>query len=434
MFQKIKSFLLENQTVRQTVAKNTFWLAVSNIGGRLLRAVIIIYAARVLGAAEWGVFSYAIGLAALLTIFTDLGIGPTITRETAKIADPGYKTRILSTAFFIKLAILAIGVNLVLFIAPHFTSIEKAKMILPIIAFVLIFDSLRQFGFSLIQALERMEWEAGLYLITNVAIVAFGFLFLTASPTVSSFTYAYALGTGVGMAATYFVLKDKLTGLFTQFSRKLVRTIFSSAWPFAVSTTMAGLMINTDIILIGYFLRAEDVGFYSAADRITQILYLLPAILAAATFPTIARLTSEGTRVQTALERSMGIAFMLALPLALGGLLVAPDLVTLLFGNSYLPATLSLQILFLTMMLNFPSVFLMNAIFAFNEQKKLVLFAVIGGATNVILDLILIPFFGIAGSAWATFIAQLVSNIYLWRVMKKIGHFAILPRLVRIIP
>lgn len=68
MLKRIKSFLFENQTVRQTVAKNTFWLTVSNVGGRLLRAVIIIYAARVLGAGEWGAFSYAITLAAFLTV------------------------------------------------------------------------------------------------------------------------------------------------------------------------------------------------------------------------------------------------------------------------------------------------------------------------------------------------------------------------------
>ena len=49
------------------------------------------------------------------------------------------------------------------------------------------------------------------------------------------------------------------------------------------------------------------------------------------------------------------------------------------------------------------------------------------------MDLLLIPAFGIAGSAWATLTAQLLSNIYIWVVLKKTNYFSILPRLKRII-
>src|SRR5947208_760670 len=71
MWKKIKAFLFYNRTTRQTIAKNTFWLAVSNFGGRLLRAVVIIYGARILGASEYGLFSYAITLSAFVSIFVD---------------------------------------------------------------------------------------------------------------------------------------------------------------------------------------------------------------------------------------------------------------------------------------------------------------------------------------------------------------------------
>ena len=68
MFKKIKQFLFKNSSAKQTVAKNTFWLSVSNFGGRIIKAVIIIYAARVLGTAGYGVFSYALTLASFLTL------------------------------------------------------------------------------------------------------------------------------------------------------------------------------------------------------------------------------------------------------------------------------------------------------------------------------------------------------------------------------
>ncbi|MEK7574274.1 MAG: oligosaccharide flippase family protein, partial [Patescibacteria group bacterium] len=63
MISKLKNFLFQNLTPRQTVAKNIFWLSLSQIGSRFFRAIIIIYAARVLGAAEYGIFAYVLAFA-----------------------------------------------------------------------------------------------------------------------------------------------------------------------------------------------------------------------------------------------------------------------------------------------------------------------------------------------------------------------------------
>jgi O-antigen/teichoic acid export membrane protein len=85
------------------------------------------------------------------------------------------------------------------------------------------------------------------------------------------------------------------------------------------------------------------------------------------------------------------------------------------------------------MLIDFPAVILSSAIFAYNSQRSIVIYSLIGGVSNVILDLILIPSFGIVGSACATLIAQFISNNYLWRKMKAINHFVIMPYLKNII-
>ena len=57
----------------------------------------------------------------------------------------------------------------------------------------------------------------------------------------------------------------------------------------------------------------------------------------------------------------------------------------------------------------------------------------IGGLSNIILDLILIPRFGIVGSAWATLFAQVLSVAYLWRVIRSVSRPKVLPHLKKII-
>jgi O-antigen/teichoic acid export membrane protein len=433
MWAKIKEFLFQNRTNRQTVAKNTFWLGVSNIGGRALRAVIIIFSARLLGAADWGVFSYALTLAAFLTTFIDLGVNQIIVRELVKNQEPAGRIRIISTAFFIKMILLAFGILVVLGIAPHFATLEGAADILPWVALILAFDSLRDFGSALCRALERMEWEATLALITNLVIVAAGFLLLSASPTVHSLALAYAIGTGIGMAATFVALRRQLGGLLSNFHRPLVRLIALAAWPFAISGLLGALMINTDILVIGWLLSAADVGFYSAAQRIVQILYILPNILAVSALPTFSRLAGrDPQKFRRVLEGLMALAFLIAIPLMVGGALLGSRIIALLFGPEYAPATLSFQILMITLVVDFPAVLLANAIFAHDRQKNLIIYAAIGGFANLTLDLLFIPRWGIAGAAAATLFCQIASNIYLWSVMKKLSPFQVIHRLRKI--
>jgi len=431
---RAKSLLFTNQSTRQTVAKNTIWLTVSQFGGRLIRAVIVIYAARILGAAEWGVFSYAVGLAAILTIFTDLGIGAILTREASRIGEGERKSRLIGTAFFIKLALLAAGIIIIIAGAPYLTSISEVRHLLPWVALILAFDTLREFGFSLIRALEKMEWEAGLFLFTNAMIVIAGIVALKISGTVAAFTIAYAIGTGAGMVATFYFLRTRLSKIFSHFDAKLVRPIITSAWPFAVSAVLGGLMINTDILIIGFFGTAEAVGFYSAAQRPILLAYLLPAIFAASTFPAFSRFANgEPKKMRALFERTVGVAFLIGFPLVLGGIILAPDLINLVFGEAYRAAIAPFQVLLLTLLVNFPSVILTNALFAHNRQKNLLLFAAIGGLGNVLFDILLIPQFGILGAAWATLFAQILGNLYLWRAMQNIERLP-LPGLTKIAP
>ena len=104
MFKKIKEFLFENKNSRQTIAKNSFWLSLANFGGRAIKAAIIIYAARVLGAAGYGVFSYVITLAGFFSLFMDPGINNVLIREGAKVSE-GERAKTFGTIFIIKLGL-----------------------------------------------------------------------------------------------------------------------------------------------------------------------------------------------------------------------------------------------------------------------------------------------------------------------------------------
>jgi O-antigen/teichoic acid export membrane protein len=432
MLQKIKEFLLKNSTAKQTVAKNTIWLSVSNFGGRLIKAIIIIYAARLLGTAGYGVFSYAITLAGFLTLFMDPGINGILIRDAAKVDDDERRT-IFGTMFVMKVVLLLIGVAVILFIAPLFSTLPGAKVLIPIVAIVLALDTLREFFFSLIRAMENMQWEAAIFLLTNVGIVVFGFIFLYMAANAQSFGWGYVVGDAIGTVAAVIALRGYFKKIFARFDLARVMPILKAAWPFAISGALGLLFTNSDILIISWMRSASDVGVYSAAIRIIQTFYLVPGIIQFATLPLISRLAkNDNVRFRSAFERTLGMIFLASIPLSLGGIVLGTQIMSFVFGAPYAAGGLAFKILAATLMFDFPAAIIINALFAYEHQRALIVSSALGGVVNVGLDLALIPFFGITGSAIATLIAQAVNNGYLWHAMKKVNPFTVMGRLKKI--
>jgi len=432
-FQRIKSFLLYNKNTRQTVAKNTFWLSVSQLGSRLIRAVIIIYAARVLGAGEYGIFNYVLGFAGFFTLFADVGINSLLTRDIAQ--NPEKRAEFFSNSFWIKIGLLAITAILVIFVAPHFTSIKEAQLLIPLVAILVIADGIREFCIAFLRGIEKMEAEAFIVTIMNISIMVAGFVILSINQTAKALLITYITSVVVTSSIALIMLRKYFAQIFLHIKKERIFYVLRSAWPIAFAGIFGILMLNTDTIMLGWWVTPEQIGYYSAGQRIIQVLYTLPALLASATFPALSRAIQKKNHQQEKVvnEKSMTLIYAIGAPLITGGLLTAKPLISLLFGPEYLPGTLAFQILLVGILIQFPGVFLSNLVIARNKQKKAILFTALGAFTNIGLNILLIPPFGIAGCAAATFVSLLSNFGLLWIFLKKDDNFQILPNIKKII-
>lgn len=431
MLNKIKTLLFENQNHKQTIAKNTFWLFFGQIGGRVLRAILIIFAARVLGPESWGAFSYATTLAVFLLLLSDIGVSAIVTRESAR--NPELSHQYFSTAFFLKISFLLVGVSFLIFGGPLITNIPEARSLLPLIAILLIFDSIRNFGFTISRAMEKMQWEAINEIATNFLIIIAGFYFLTTAPSSAGLTLAYVLGTGLGMIFTIILLKDYFKNIFTHFQYRLIRPIISSSLPFALASFLGAIMINTDLIMLGWLRSPAEVGFYSAAQKPIQVLYTLASLFAVSLFPVLTKFAAEKERSKKLLENSIITSLFFALPITFNGLILSQPLINLLFGSEYAPANAAFQILILTLPIIFSSVIISNSLLAHDQQNKFIWFSALGAIGNVVFNFLLIPILGILGCALSTLITQIIANSFIWKKMKETVNFSIVKKTLKIV-
>lgn len=429
---RLRSLLFENRSLKQTAFRNTFWLTVSNFSGRLIRALLLIYVARVLGTAGYGIFSYAVGISALFSIFSDIGVNGILTREGAR--HPKAFPEYLATSLVLKIILLFIT-NIILFVAvPYATKVPEALALLPLAALLVTSDGLRDLTFSITRAGEKMHIEAAITLTTNIAITIAGLGLLFWSPTPKSLMAGYTIGSVIGTTTAFWILRQHFRGFWEHIRPHLMKPILKEGLLFGMMGLLGTIMLNTDMVMIGWLGNANALGLYSASQRPVQLLYVFPLIMSTALFPAFSRFAEfEKGRFRSLLERAISFGLLVAIPLVFGGLALGDGVIMLLFGNQYAGAVLPFYILLTTILITFPGVFIGNAIFAMNEQRLFTLFFALGTIFNVGFNYLLIPRWGIAGSAVATVAAQFFSNGFTWWKLRKMTGFRTLPYIGRII-
>lgn len=411
--------------------KNTFWLTFGEIIGRLLRIVLVLYAARVLGAANWGVFSYALSMAAMFTVLADIGLGAVMTREIVK--DPDNKNQYLSNSLIIKIVFILLVSMIIILVAPLFTNLVLSTGLLVFVALLVMADNLRLYTASLNRALEKMHLEAVTNIVTQFLIMALGLWVLMNKPTAENLAVTYVIGSFIGLIFSIWTVRHHIKDFFGKLNKALVKKLLQASWPIALLGLLGSVMLNTDIIMLGWMRSAEDIGYYSSAQKIIFTLYVLPALIGSAAFPSLARMANKNKEeFGSLLEKSIKISLLIAAPIAIGGFIIGPELVTTFFGKEYMAAASVFRILLLSLVINYPTTILGNALFAYNQEKEFMKYSGIGAIANIIFNFMLIPVWGINGAAIATVFTQFISSGLMWIKMKKVNNFSVMNKTFKI--
>jgi O-antigen/teichoic acid export membrane protein len=386
---------------------------------RFLKLILFVYAARKLGTSEWGIFSYALALMSTFEIISDIGVNSVILRETARKAENAKEY--ISTSFFLKLGLSLIS-SLALFSLYFIMKNNDAvKILMPITAIMLFFDSMGEFGYSLNRAFEKMELEAIIKIVTTALLVILGFVFIANHPKAISISYAYFISGILETVIMYYILRPHFKDLVSTFNQKLLPYIFKEAWPIATVTIIGTIMANIDMVMLGWYTNPHNIGLYSAAQKPVQIIYLLPSLLSTAIFPAFSRLAlTNKEKIKDLIKKSFNFSIITALLINVGVLLIGGPVFKLAFGKQYIEAIPLFKIMSLAIITGAPGIIISNALFALGEQKKLIQFISVTLIIDIILCLLLIPRYGIYGASISVTVSQTVGNIFLIIWSKKI--------------
>ncbi|KTF13163.1 flippase [Pseudoalteromonas sp. H103] len=393
---------------------NITWLFGEKVITMGLALLVSIVLARYLGASEFGRLNYLISFIAILVPFSTLGLNAIVVRELVnEKRDQGI---ILGTALMLRslgglVAIIIIIVTSLIF--EQKLLISSNWLILGAIGSS--FSSLLLFDFYF-QSIVQSQYVVKTRLIVLGLSSGIKMLAVYNSTSLEVFLSLIVLepvATGI-VLYSFFKFKKTKKILF-KFDFTYAKELFSQSKWLILSGFMAVVYLKVDQLMIGEMLGSEELGVYSVAVRMSEVWYFFPTAIVASFFPKLLKSRLDPVMYQYNLQRVCDVLFWFGVLVAISITLISTLLIDVLYGEMYSFASQVLNIHIWAGVFIFMRALLSKWLIAEGLLKFSLLTHGIAAITNIILNYIWIPQFGIIGAAWATFISYALSSyLVLW--------------------
>lgn len=385
--------------------------ATASAGSAGLLLVLLLVAGRFLSVDDYGRFSYALAIATVIETVMDIGLAHVTVREVAR--DHRGAPALLRHVLGLKLAWITGGLLLIATVP----TLLRTDLVVARLCYALgISAAIRSYFLTArgyLQGLNRFDLEALVVVSDRVLLLGLGVFALAAYHDVVALGIAFVVARIV-MGAGVTILLGRLTahagGARPTFDRQVWKDLQAAALPLGFFMISLNLYNYVDTVILGATRSNVETGWYSAAYRIYEGITYPPSIVAALVTPRLSYLfVHDRSRVRAMVNRSVAAAALLGIVLGGTVALAARPIVHLLFGDAFEEAVAPLRVLSGGALFIFCTWILHGVAVATNLDRRLLLTTAIGLATNVVLNLVLIPRWGITGAASATVAAEAVT-------------------------
>jgi O-antigen/teichoic acid export membrane protein len=392
----------------QRILKNATALYVAEVVARATLLIQLVLVARTLGATEYGKQALVLSVLAIAANFTDFGFSLLGVKLIA--AKPHEINRIGSGMLVIKLAVgVVTALAIIAFVIVTPVPADLTWMYI-LSALTLITTAYTTSMSSIFRGYEIMQYDA---------YGRIGIAFLTTGLGALLLSMGYGIVTMVAMTSALTIV-NALYMYWINTRRKLFRfqrpdnnqeiiDLFKLALPFVALTVLVAISYRVDTVILGLFESTDAVGQYNAGYRIFELFLIVPAIFAGVLLPaTSARLHTDTTAVQTLTMTAVRYFSYLCFPLAVGLSLLAGPIITMFYGSKYPDSIVVLQVMSFTLIPAFIAHITANVFHASSRPQLNTYIALFSVIFNVVVNLLLIPMFGLVGAAITSVATQLV--------------------------
>ena len=377
---------------------------------------ITMWLARYLGPEQFGTWNYVLAYIAIITAISTLGLDSIIIRDIVKW--PNEKNFILGSAFLLRIgsALIALiaSVSISYFINADNTTVKLMISIMSLSLFFQAFDVIDFYFQSQIKVKYIVFARNSAFIISAILKI----LLIVEGASLVMFAYVFAgefVMSGLLLLLFYRVTGNKLLGW--KINKSTTFRLLRDGWPLFLAFISSVLYLKADQIMIGQMLDIQSVGMYSASLRIYEIPFSILIIITSSIFPKIIEIYERDKELFFKRYSQITTLYtMCSLVLLIIFVFWGKFFIELLFGENY-DSSYSVLIVHTIALIFVFNGMLRSSYLSITANEKIIFYtSLISSFLNIILNYLLIPFYGIIGAAIATAITQamalLVSNLF----------------------
>jgi O-antigen/teichoic acid export membrane protein len=394
----------------------------------LLGLLLTILIARTMGPEGQGIYSLIILLPTLLTTFLNLGIGTSAVyyaNLNVFSLHSIVKTNGLLGLALSGISIIGGSIIILFFSDVFFNGVSKEYLFL--ILFVTPIMFLNIVLQTIFQGKQDFKSFNAVLLggqFVNLLIAFIGLYIFSFG--MEAAILSYIIGQTVSFIFILILLKKKHR---VQLKKgKLDKTYIGKALNFGlkshISNILAFLNYRSDILLLSFFLNPAAVGLYTVAVNIVERLWIISNSISTVLFPKIASLDNDETKNQLTAFISRQ-SFIITIVISIFLVFISEPIILLLFGEEYRKSVPVLLWLLPGIISGSVSKIIAND-FAGRGKPELNLYvSIVTVSINILLNIILIPRFGMIATAFASSATYTLNLIVKLFIFKRITHYSI---------
>lgn len=410
---------LEGRQSLREIIDNTGWLFLDKILRMGVGIIVSIWVIRYLGPDRFGQLSYATAFVGLFSAFASLGLDGIVVRELVR--KPEDAPEILGSSFFLRIgggaATLLIS-SLAILLLRH--DEPQSLLLVAILASGTIFQAFDVIDFwfqSQVQSRYTVLARNSAFL--TISCIKIGLILGHASLVM----FAWAALAEIILAATGLGIAYRKSGHSIRAWRGTVNrctALLSDSWPIILSGLSVAVYMKIDQIMLGEMIDNGAVGIYTSATKLSEIWYMIPMIIVSSIFPALIQSREKDEalyyrRITRLFSLMAAISLMIALPMSL----CSTWLVVALYGSHYQAAGPVLAVHIWSSLFVFYGVAQSPWDLTENLNRLAMIRIILGATANVLLNLVLIPSYGVLGAAIATVLSQSLAAMFLNLIHEK---------------
>jgi len=402
------------------VAKNSSFIFLTNLFSKILTLVLIIVLARYLGVEGYGKFSFVISFVGLFAVFGNFGLGlllkRLVAREKKKVHYYFSNALVISGLFnFLTFCVIILVANILRYDATTIGLIIVG-------ALFIVFQNIKFPFQSVYEAFERMQYVFWTRMTKAVLRLLLVLLFIFLGRGILEILLIYAF-VEIVMVLIDLWLYNRYIGKITFMpDKKAWWSLIKQAAPFGVAGVFMTIYDKIDVTMLSKLVSYPDlyIGYYSSAYELMSSLGFVAMSISGALAPIAFRaFVNNKAKLKKIFVDTFKLFMSLAVPIGVGGVILAQQLIFLIYGDEFTGAVIAFQILVWAVIFNFEMFALGLALNSMNLEKETMKATILSVIFNVVANIILIPIYGYLAAAITTVGSVLVYFIYCFRVTQR---------------